>query len=303
MAKSDILLEVGTNELEILEFTLAGGSFGINVAKIREIKQYEKPHPMPRSHPFVEGVYQPREKLYTVIDLGDYLGLPSDEDMARHILIIASFNKIEVAFHVHSVVRIHRISWNAIEKPNSSIYGGEEGIVTGIAKLPGRIISIIDFEKIMFDISPESGIQVSEVRSAKPQERNRVPILVAEDSVLLRRMLLESLHKAGFDNVIATANGEEAWQFLESVRGVQPLTDRVACVITDIEMPKMDGHRLTKLIKSDPEFKALPVLIFSSLIDENMREKGNAVGADEQLSKPEIGNLVGCVEKHTINKQ
>lgn len=299
MKESNILLETGTNELEILEFIIAGNSFGINVAKITELMQTQEVQPMPRSHPFVEGVFQPRKEVYTIVDLAAYLGLPASENPDKDIYIIASFNKMSIAFHVHSVENIYRISWNDIEKPNSIIYGGTEGVVTGIAKVGDRIISILDFEKITYDIGPETGINLDEVKAYAGQERSGKPILVSEDSALLRKMLLESLKTAGYTNIIMTTNGQEAWNFLEGVKtqSAQNLSEYVSCVITDIEMPQMDGHRLTKLIKSDPALRRLPVIIFSSLIDENMLIKGIEVGADAQLSKPEIGNLV-----HTLNE-
>ncbi len=299
MKESNILLETGTNELEILEFIIAGNSFGINVSKIVELMQAQEIQLMPRSNPFIEGVFQPRNEVYTIIDLAKYLGMPASESPEKDIYIITNFNKMSVAFHVHAVENIYRISWSDIEKPNSIIYGGTEGIVTGIAKVGNRIISILDFEKITYDIGPETGINIGEVKAYSGTERAGMPILVAEDSALLRKMLLESLHVAGYTNIIMTTNGKEAWNFLEGLKAHadQSLAEYVCCVITDIEMPQMDGHRLTKLIKSDPQLRKIPVIIFSSLIEEEMRLKGIEVGADAQLSKPEIGNLVNTLNE------
>lgn len=300
--KDDILLESGTNELEVLEFTIANNSFGINVAKIRELLQYKPVQPMPRSHPNIEGVFKPREEVITIVDLASYLGLPASEDPERDIFIIAGFNNMNIAFHVHTVESIHRISWQAIEKPDPAIYGGQEGIVTGIAKIKGRIISIVDFEKIMFDVSPQSGIDLNTVEERPANLHALKRLLIAEDSELLRRMLLEALHKAGFMNVEATSNGEEAWQRLNQIKTQQadkPITELISCVITDIEMPRMDGHFLTRKIKEHPEFKKLPVVIFSSLIDEENYKKGVEVGADAQLSKPQIQKLVEVIDSVT----
>jgi two-component system chemotaxis response regulator CheV len=148
------------------------------------------------------------------------------------------------------------------------------------------------------DISPASGIQMSEVQSLADRPRNKVPILISEDSSLLEKMILDSLTTAGYTHIIATSNGKEAWDRLEEFKEdtERPLSEKVCCVVTDIEMPKMDGHRLTKLIKSDPALKKLPVVIFSSLIDEEMRLKGIQLGASAQISKPEIGKLVGIID-------
>ncbi|MDR1693533.1 MAG: chemotaxis protein [Oscillospiraceae bacterium] len=303
--RAEILLESGTNELEILEFTIAGNIFGINVAKVKEIMQYEPVKPMPNSHPCIEGVFMPRDVIITVIDLAHYMGLQANEDNAREMLIVTSFNKMNAAFHVHSVVGIHRLNWSDIEKPDSTIYGGEEGLATGIAKVGTKLITIVDFEKIVVDISPQSGIQMSEIDDLGPRERSSKPIVVAEDSALLKKMLLEALTRAGYSSIKSFANGQEAWDYLETVRASlatsnAPLSSMVAALITDIEMPRMDGHRLTKLVRDERAFEGLPVIIFSSLIDEAMRVKGVQLGATAQLSKPEIGNLVGTLDKYIL---
>jgi len=295
---TNILLETGTNELEILEFVISGNSYGINVAKITELMQIQEVQEMPLSHPCVEGIFQPRNEVYTIVDLSRYLGLGDSEDPTKDIFIITNFNQMNIAFHVHAVESIFRISWNDIEIPDSIIYGGQEGVVTGIAKVNDRIISILDFEKITFDISPETGIDLSTVQVYTGHDREQTPIVVAEDSALLRKMLTEALHTSGYHNLIILNNGEEAWEHINRAKdsGTTDILSKVSCLITDIEMPRMDGHRLTKLVKTDPVLKEIPVLIFSSLIDENMQKKGEEVGANAQLSKPEIANLVGLVD-------
>ena len=295
---TNILLETGTNELEILEFVISGNSYGINVAKITELMQTQEVQEMPLSHPCVEGVFQPRDEVYTIVDLAKYLGLGESEFPDKDIFIITNFNQMNIAFHVHAVESIFRISWQDIEKPDSIIYGGQEGVVTGIAKVNDRIISILDFEKITFDISPETGIDLDTVKAYAGIDRESIPIVVAEDSALLRKMLSEALHTSGYQNLKILNNGEEAWEFMSEAKLADPhnVLSNVSCLITDIEMPRMDGHRLTKLVKSDPVLMEVPVIIFSSLIDENMQKKGVEVGADAQLSKPEIAELVGIVD-------
>lgn len=298
--QTEILLESGTNELEIMEFTISDQLFGINVAKVTEIMQYSKVKPMQNSHADVEGIFKPRDQVITVIDLAKYLNLPPSEDNARDIFIVTNFNQQQFAFHVHSVVGIDRISWTKIQKPDKIIYGGDEGVATGIAEFENRLISILDFEKIIAEINPATGIQVSEVESFSSRNRTSLPILVAEDSMLLSKLIKESLHKAGYVNTIKADNGQEAWTFLtEAKTSGDPIKNHVACIVTDIEMPQMDGHRLTKLVKGDSVLKDIPVVIFSSLIDEAMRIKGEQLGADDQLSKPEIANLVSIIDRLT----
>jgi len=158
-------------------------------------------------------------------------------------------------------------------------------------------VTILDFEKIVAEIAPETTIQISEVEEMGDRPICDNPLVIAEDSILLQKMIDDSLQRAGFTNVKNFNNGKEAWDYLASVRGDSDLYDKVNLVITDIEMPEMDGHRLTKLIKEDSRLKVLPVVIFSSLINEQMRIKGEELGADEQLTKPEIGNLVHVIDR------
>ena len=295
---TEILLESGTNELEIMEFTIDEKCFGINVAKVKEILQYTKINPMPNSHPCIEGVFRPRDMVITVINLPKYMSYADKPLSERDILIITNFNKMVSAFHVHTIEGIHRISWEDIEKPDTTIYGGQEGLATGIAKVDGKLITIIDFEKILVDISPASGLKISEVANLAERPRNKIPVLIAEDSALLEKMIIESLTTAGYTNIIAVANGKEAWDKLTELKEDESrlLQEKICCIISDIEMPLMDGHRLAKLIKSDPVLRDLPLVFFSSLIDDEMRLKGVELGADAQISKPEIGKLVGIID-------
>jgi two-component system chemotaxis response regulator CheV len=302
--QSEILLESGTNELEIMEFTIAGEIYGINVAKVREILQRQDVKPMQNAHPVIEGVFKNRDTVITVIDLAKYLGLPPAENNERDYFIITYFNNLSFAFHVHTVVDIDRISWKNIQKPDRIIYGGEEGVATGIAQYQDRLITILDFEKIIMEISPDTGFTPEEVDVLGPRTRSEIPILLAEDSMLLSKLLVNSLHRAGYVNTIMTDNGQEAWNVLTEIKGMGgPIFDHVRCVVTDIEMPQMDGHHLTKLIKEDRELRVIPVILFSSLINEQMRIKGQQLGADAQITKPEIGNLVTLIDKLTADGQ
>ena len=292
---TNILLENGTNELEVLEFELDGNAYGINVAKIKEIIPYQSVTPVPNSHPSIEGIFMPRDTMITAIDLKNCLqrGISSEGGL----FIITNFNKLDIAFHVDQVKGIHRISWNQIIKPGATVSSAEEGISTGIVKLNNRLVIILDFEKIVTDINPETGLKVSEIDEMGSRSRSNVPILIAEDSILLNRLIVDSLKKAGYDNLIHTCDGQEAWDIICDLKEKGTLKEHVQCIITDIEMPMMDGHRLTKLVKSDDATKDIPVVIFSSLVNEEMRRKGESLGANAQLSKPEIGNLVRVVDE------
>jgi len=295
--KSGILLESGTNEIEVMRFSVGGEYYGINVAKVQEIIRAEKVKPMPHAHPAVECIFKPRDVLITVINLSYYLFDQNQDPGAKDLFIITNFNKMTVAFRVESIEGISRISWKDIQKPDKTIANGDEGVATGIAQCEGQLVTILDFEKIVAEIAPETTIQVSEVEQLGARPICECPIVIAEDSILLRRMIDDCLERAGFTELKNFPNGQEAWDYLNSIRNDSDLYDKVNLVITDIEMPEMDGHRLTKLIKDDPRLHHLPVVIFSSLIDEQMRIKGKALGADEQLAKPEIGHLVMLLDE------
>lgn len=295
--KSGILLESGTNEIEIMKFRIQGEYYGINVAKVKEIMMSQRVKPMPHAHPAVEGIFKPRGELITVIDLVYYLFQDHVEHAPRDLFIVTNFNKMTVAFRVQSIEGISRIFWSDIQKPDKTLSNGDDGVATGIAQCGGELVTILDFEKIVAEIAPETSIQVSEIEQMGDRPLCEVPLVIAEDSVLLRRLIDDSLARAGFVNIRNFNNGKEAWDYLEGLREDPQLYDKVGLVITDIEMPEMDGHRLTKLIKSDERLKKLPVVIFSSLIDEQMRQKGKSLGADEQLAKPEIGHLVAVIDE------
>lgn len=301
--ETNILLENGTNELEVLEFTIGNNYYGINVAKIREILPYQPVTPMPNAHKSIEGIFMPRDTMITVINLPKELGLAESTDYSSDMMIITNFNKLNIAFHVHKVVGIHRVSWNDIIKPDHTINTTDSSIATGIIKIDGKLIVILDFESIVSEISPETGLKVSEIDALGTRQRNESPILIAEDSALLSKLIIDSLHKAGYINVIKNDNGQEAWDKLEELKQKGTVLDDVKCIITDIEMPVMDGHRLTKLVKSDDVLKEIPLIIFSSLVNEEMRIKGLSLGADAQLSKPEIGNLVRIIDGLIQNNQ
>ena len=167
----------------------------------------------------------------------------------------------------------------------------------------GKLIIILDFEKIVTDINPDTGIKISEIDALGVRERNSVPIIIAEDSMLLNKLISDSLAKAGYDNVIRCENGQEAWNILSEYKQRGNIDKYIRLVVTDIEMPQMDGHHLTKLIKTDPVLGKLPVVIFSSLINDQMYKKGEAIGADAQLTKPEIGQLVEAIDRLILATQ
>ncbi|MDR1620380.1 MAG: chemotaxis protein [Clostridiales bacterium] len=294
---NDILLESGTNEMELMEFTIAGQAFGINIAKVREIMKCMPVKPMQNAHELIKGIFKPRDQVITVLSLDKYLSLPESRFPERDIFMITEFNGQTIAFHVHSVVGIDRVSWKDIQKPDQIIYGGEEGVATGIVEYDNRLITILDFEKIIAELSSGSSIRVDDVRHMGVRAKKETPILLAEDSALLGKLIADSLRAAGYTNIIKLDNGQEAYDYLTELKNGGAIVDReVALIISDIEMPQMDGHRFLKLVKEDATLRQIPFVLFSSLINDEMRVKGEQLGADAQLSKPQIVNLISTVD-------
>ena len=298
--KHGILLESGTNELEIVEFLVGDNRFAINVIKVKEIIQPIAPTKVPHAHPYIEGIIELRGEVLPLIDLAKALGFGPSQNPAQDKYIVAQFNQQKIVFHVHNVTQIRRISWKQIEKP-SQMYQGLESQIIGVVKLNGNMILLLDFEKIVIDINPQSGIHVDRVKKLGQRDRSNKKLIVAEDSPLLRKLLHDTLAEAGYVYVEFFENGEDALHYLQSiVEKGKPVESEVQLVITDIEMPQMDGHHLTKRIREHDKLKHLPVVIFSSLITDDLRHKGERVGATAQVSKPEIAELVQVIDQYIL---
>jgi two-component system chemotaxis response regulator CheV len=305
MPETKILLESGTNEVEIVEFYLdevrpAGkyrGYYGINVAKVLEILQLPELTDMPEvSHPAVLGAFNLRQEIIPLIDLVGWLGKTREEKEPPKV-IVTEFNRTKSAFLVSGVTRIHRINWNQVEAPTGYVSSLSVNSITGVVKFSGRIVFILDMEKICADLNPDAPpIKEPSEQVRKEISTRHVKALVADDSTMARNMISTILQKAGF-TVHAVENGELAWRYLTKARRAaaeqgRPLSDFVDIVVSDIEMPVMDGHSLTRSIKEEPALKDIPVVLCSSIITETLHHKGVAVGADEQVSKAELGDLV-----------
>ena len=264
-----------------------------NIAKVSEILTYREVTPMPSAPEEVEGVFMPRDKLITVVDLHKVLGIPHP-DNNEGLLIVCEFNQLDIAFHVTSVKGIQRISWTSIEKPPTVANNSQKGVATGIAKIDGKIIIILDFEKIISDLNCSSGLDASGLEKIEQSDEvdYNAKIVIAEDSPLLNQLVVNALTKAGFHNILSFSNGQEAWNYISTYADSEDVTQYVSLLVSDIEMPQMDGHRLTKLIKENRNLCKIPVFLFSSLIDDMMKAKGRSVGADEQFSKPQISGLI-----------
>jgi two-component system chemotaxis response regulator CheV len=302
--KQKILLESGTNELEIVEFRIdeldGNGEivpcyYGVNVAKVREIIRRPKTWKIPNSHPAVEGMMQLRDAVLAVINLSHVLGKNNDE-LTPDRVVVLEFNRMNVGVLVHSVSSIYRISWERVEPPVKVI---NDVNVTGVVKMDDRIILILDFEKIVAEICGQeilyqiSGEQMTEELAL---DRSKRRILVADDSRFIRNNICSSLRAAGY-RVEEAENGSDAWDMITGMlercrREGVPYSREFDMLITDIEMPKMDGLHLTSLVRKEEALRGLPVLIFSSLASEDNKRKWRDLGANDIVTKPDLPNLV-----------
>ncbi len=304
--KTNILLESGTNELEIVEFSVGSNSYGINVAKVKEIIRYpESVAAVPDRHPSLEGISNIRGKVIPIINLPKHLGVPDEIDRASSYVIISEFNRSTVGFRVNSVARIHRLSWKQMEAPSGMI-SSDSGCVTAIVKFEKSMLLLLDFEKITADINPATGLNPdTEITVDAPDlavDRASKHILLVEDSVPIQKIIANNLKKAGY-RVSTASDGQKAWDKLNSIindETFRAIEDHYSLIISDIEMPQMDGLHLIKNIKGTEQLKSIPCIVFSSLIGSEMAEKCRAVGADSQITKPEMARLVEIVDNFTL---
>lgn len=294
--KRGILLESGTNEFEIVEFNIGDVYYGINVAKVREVIMRVPVTAMPSAHPFVDGLFTLRGKAIPLVNLARAINVKESKNPKN--IIVTEINNYNIGFLVDNVSRIHRISWKNME-PAPEV--GDKAMIIGIIKMSDKIVLLLDFERIIAEINQDINHKLSTVEKAdKSVEiyRSAKHIVVAEDSKMLRNLLVDTLHKAGYKFVRDFNNGKSAYDYLMTLKqATGPISDHVSLVITDIEMPQMDGHRLLKLIREDKELGDIPVILFSSLINDEMKNKGELLGATAQVSKPEIDQLIKIMDK------
>ncbi len=300
MAQTNILLETGTNELEIVEFYVNQDGYeahyGLNVAKVVEIGRRQPVTAMPEMrHKALLGAFLHRNgRIVPLIDMARFLGsAPITNEDAK--VIVTEFNGVCTGFLVSGVNRIYRLSWTDVEAPGQFLQNMSRSSVTGVVRLEERVIFLLDLEAIVAELHPAMALRFDAADMAASDGKTYT-ILHVDDSSSIRSLLLNLLNKEGRFKVEQRVNGQEAWDYLQSVRNRceaenRPISDFLQGIITDIEMPAMDGLALCKRIKDDPVLKKLPVAIFSSMINESLARKCALVGADAQYTKPDLKSL------------
>ena len=313
MSHSNILLESGTNELEIVEFYLDEpdyrGHYGVNVAKVVEIIRPQPVTVMPQMpHPCVLGAFPYRDgRVVPLVDLARYLGTQSASSQEPKV-VITEFNRVVTAFQVSGVNRIYRLSWTDVEAPGRFLQNSSQNSVTGVVRLDGRVVFLLDMESIVSDLHPG----LVSAMQANDNEREEAPgkpirILHADDSASIRSLLMRLMTSNKRFELIQVNDGQEAWERLLQLKAQAknenlPLTAFVEGAILDIEMPRMDGLTLCKKIKEDSVLRALPVAIFSSLITQAQEHKGQSVGADAQFAKPDLQSVCNKMYELVTNR-
>jgi two-component system, chemotaxis family, chemotaxis protein CheV len=301
---SSILTDANSNELKIVEFSINDAVYGINVAKVREIIKASIDFvPVPDTHPSIKGAINLRGAIIPVVDLARHLKMDTVFDARKNRIIIAEFNRICLGFLVGTVSRIHRLSWKNVEVPSQMMQTGE-GYASGIVRINEKVIFLLDFEKVASHINPRANIQSPQggEYGASAIDRSSKKVLVVDDSDFTRQMIVEHLQTAGYQTETAT-NGEEAWQRLSALKdrpGFEDIGRTYNMMVTDIEMPQMDGLHLIKKIKEEPRLRLLPCIAFSSIISKEVIQQCKSFGADGEISKPEIGQLVALVDAKAL---
>jgi len=293
--EQQILLDAGTNELEILVFGLGDAAYGINVAKVREVILPVEVAASPDQPESVLGMFNLRNRVLPLVDLHHFFNIePADKNPKNRKVIVTEFNGNFAAFQVEFVEQIYRFSWSNV-KPLPEMHGHDKIAVTGIVEMNDRLVMMLDFESIFDHINMQRGFHISHVENTLGVNRGGCRIALAEDSNFIRSLMVDILSRSGYTQVTVFTNGQDAWKAIEaSANDPEHAFD---VVITDIEMPKMDGLALTRHIKSHPQLEHVPVLLFSSLITDDNLHKGKQVGADVQLAKPQLPELVSIVDQ------
>ncbi|MDR2893327.1 MAG: chemotaxis protein [Deltaproteobacteria bacterium] len=313
MSEHNLLLDAASNELEVIEFYLTeimedgteySSYYGMNVAKVLEIIRLpETITSVPGNHhPAALGTFNLRDRVLPLVDLGLWLGKKQKEQTDRKV-IVSEFSDVVTAFIVSGVTNIHRISWAQVEPPGKYLQALSHSSITGVVRFGERIVFLLDMEMIIASMNPSLSMesQIKSLTQEKTTTGAGYKVLVADDSSSIRKVLVHVLEQGGYQ-VTAVASGSEAWGMLEKWKATaknenKGIKDYLDIVVSDIEMPEMDGHTLTKKIKGDPELRGIPVVLFSSLISDVVRQQGLKAGADDQVSKPDLPGLSLRIKK------
>jgi len=299
-AQPDILLDAGTNELEVLVFRMGTGWYGVNVAKVREVIRPSRTIAAPHQHNSVLGMFNIRGTVMPVVDLSLHLGLKDTDKKGQAIdgegrVIITEFNGSRTGFLVDVVEQIHRISWKGVRPtPNLNLNGHTNpaaAATTGIFEHAGRLILMVDFESVADAIMSDEKLHVAAVENIHNVDRANKRVILVEDSGFMRDLMSRTFIASGYEKTEMYPDGQAAWEAI-SAAGAP-----IEAIVSDIEMPRMDGLNLTRRVRETAAVASVPVILFSSLISADNLKKGRQVGATAQPAKPELADMVLLVDR------
>lgn len=300
----------GTNKLEILLFFLGRDTrtgrketFGINVFKVREVMRTPPITAAPEMPSAVEGMVSLRGVLVPVIDLAKYAGVQTETP--RDIMIVTEYNGHTQGFLVEGVDTILRLDWSQMRVPPEMLMAEMGGLVTAVTELQdNRLVMMMDVEKVLAETARYD--DEAAYRSVVPLDKPDATIVFADDSIVARKQIEKTLQLMGV-KAVGAINGRMAWEELEKIAAYadsvnKPVSELVTLVLTDIEMPEMDGYILTKKIKSDPRFAGIPVIMHSSLSGMSNQQLGKSVGVDEYVAKFEPQKLSEALARRILGE-
>lgn len=286
---------VGQNRLELLLFRLNGRQrFGINVFKVREVLQCPPLTVMPKLNSCIRGVAHIRGQTISVIDLSMAMGKRPIQDLSKCFIIISEYNRSVQGFLVHSVERIINMNWESILPPPKG--AGRINYMTAVTEVDGELVEILDVERILNEISPVSTeVSAELVEASVERNPHGRPVLVADDSSVARKQVQRALEAIGVQCVLAK-DGREALNMLLEMAKQGPILDQIALVISDIEMPEMDGYTFTAEIRNNPNLKDLHVILHTSLSGVFNQAMVQKVGANNFIAKFQPDELAKAVQ-------
>ena len=289
---------VGQNRLELLLFKLVGRQrFGINVFKVREVLQCPKLTTLPKQDAFIKGVAHIRGQTISVIDLSKAIGAPAITQTEDSFIIIAEYNRSVQGFLVAGVERIVTLSWKDMMPPPEGT--GKSSYLTAVTEIDNQMVSILDVEKILNEINPVStDLSKDVVDESVGEELGDRIVMIADDSTVARNQVKRALEPLGINMVLAK-NGQDALDQLTAIAKTceYSITEKVALMVSDIEMPEMDGYTLTAEVKGNERMAKMPIILHTSLSGVFNNAMVEKVGADDFIPKFHPDELATAVKK------
>lgn len=277
----------GRNRLELLMFRLGGRQlYGINVFKVREVLQCPKLSTVPKSHSVVRGIANIRGKTITIMDLSMAIGGPPIQDIENSFVIISEYNRSVQGFLVHEVDRIVNLNWKDIHAPPSGTAAGAS-YLTAVTHVDDKMVSVIDVERILAEVvGAKEELSQEMVDKVGTKEREKNLILVSDDSVVARKQICKTLENDMSMETVTAKNGQQALDILKGwADDNDPNLDRLALIVSDIEMPEMDGYTFTTSVRADERLKDLHIILHTSMSGVFNQDMVNKVGANKFIAK------------------